>query len=325
MKRFLFLIVLVMVVSWLAASHRTPFRRSGGPPRYEVDARDAHAGHRLAAEARRETRRALAEARNEVRQALFEARDEVRQAFAEARDEVHAAFAEAKDTLISDEAPHHRSPAHSLPAVPAVDVEVADDIPVAIVPGTRVTHAVAKPPALAPPALAPPVPPAVPVMVASDASAQSSQWTVTGLLSATEDRAVADARRKLADDIAAWLRPDVPDTWTPPARLLDAMMVGSPRIKSIKKDYGDLFEATLTVSAPPQTRARMIEVYNRQLVERRLMGMGAALAFVLICLAAVSGYIRADEATKGYYTNRLRMLAAAGVGASGVVIYQLIG
>ena len=52
--------------------------------------------------------------------------------------------------------------------------------------------------------------------------------------------------------------------------------------------------------------------------------LGGALAFVLICLGAVSGYIRADEATKGYYTNRLRMLAAAGVGAAGVVIYQMV-
>ena len=43
----------------------------------------------------------------------------------------------------------------------------------------------------------------------------------------------------------------------------------------------------------------------------------------MICLAAVSGYIRADEATKGYYTKRLRLLAAAAVGASGVLIYQI--
>jgi len=48
------------------------------------------------------------------------------------------------------------------------------------------------------------------------------------------------------------------------------------------------------------------------------------LGFVLICLAAISGYIRTDEATKGYYTNRLRMLTAAGVGAAGVLIYQVL-
>ena len=95
-------------------------------------------------------------------------------------------------------------------------------------------------------------------------------------------------------------------------------------MKSIQKDYGEVFEATLTVDASPQRRTALIEVYNRQLVERRLATLGATLAFILICLAAVSGYIRADEATKGYYTNRLRMLAAAGVGASGVIIYHMV-
>jgi hypothetical protein len=67
-----------------------------------------------------------------------------------------------------------------------------------------------------------------------------------------------------------------------------------------------------------------VKVYNQQLVRRRLFHLGGSLGFILICLAAVSGYIRADEATKGYYTNRLRMLAAAGVGAAGVVIYQML-
>ena len=102
------------------------------------------------------------------------------------------------------------------------------------------------------------------------------------------------------------------------------MVVDEPRMKSIQKDYGELFEAMLTVDASPQRRVALIEVYNRQLVERRLATLGATLAFILICLAAVSGYIRADEATKGYYTNRLRMLTAAGVGASGVIIYHMV-
>ena len=52
--------------------------------------------------------------------------------------------------------------------------------------------------------------------------------------------------------------------------------------------------------------------------------LGGGLGFALTCLAAVAGFIRADEATKGYYTNRLRLLAAAGVGAAGVAIYQAL-
>ena len=66
------------------------------------------------------------------------------------------------------------------------------------------------------------------------------------------------------------------------------------------------------------------ELYNHELVGRRLDQARRLAGFILICLAAVSGYIRADEATKGYYTNRLRMLAAAGVGAGGVLIYQMV-
>ena len=94
-------------------------------------------------------------------------------------------------------------------------------------------------------------------------------------------------------------------------------VVDEPLINSIEKPYGEVFEATLGVDTSPQRRAALIEAYHRQLVERRLVGLGATLVFILICLAAISGYIRADEATKGYYTNRLRMLAAAGVGVLG--------
>ena len=74
----------------------------------------------------------------------------------------------------------------------------------------------------------------------------------------------------------------------------------------------------------PERIAGFTETYRRQLVQRRMVFLGGALAFILTCLMAVSGYIRADEATKGYYTNRLRMLAAAGVGAAGMAIYQIV-
>ncbi len=67
-----------------------------------------------------------------------------------------------------------------------------------------------------------------------------------------------------------------------------------------------------------------MDAYNRDLVRHRLVTLGGSLGFVLICLAAVSGYIRADEATKGYYTNRLRLLAAAGVGAAGVIVFKMV-
>jgi hypothetical protein len=90
------------------------------------------------------------------------------------------------------------------------------------------------------------------------------------------------------------------------------------------KDYGNLYVAELRVDASPERISGFTETYQRQLVQRRMVFLGGALAFILTCLGAVSGYIRADEATKGYYTNRLRMLAAAGVGAAGMAIYQMM-
>ena len=41
----------------------------------------------------------------------------------------------------------------------------------------------------------------------------------------------------------------------------------TPRIKPVVKDYGNLYEAHLTVDASPQRRAELVEVYNRELVE----------------------------------------------------------
>jgi hypothetical protein len=328
MKRYFLLIVLVMMVSWIAASHRSPFRRPAGPPRHwaaQRNVREDDAGRRIVVDTRRKTQRALAEARDEVRQALDEARDEVRQAFAEARDDLHQALDEARVTFVSDD----DSP-RPLPPVPASSPtasEVADGLPVPIVPGTRVTEAEAIPP-VAPAAPAVPRAPAAPrvsaITVVPAVSTSSSRWNVSGRLSATPERATADARRQLQEQVASWLDPEVPRSWAPPARMLDAMILDEPQLKPVHKSYGELFEVTLTVDASSQRRATLVEVYNRQLVERRLATLGATLVFVLICLAAVSGYIRADEATKGYYTNRLRMLAAAGVGASGVIIYHMV-
>jgi hypothetical protein len=321
MKRFFLLIVLVMMVSWIAASHRSPFRRPAGPPAHWAALRHVHegdAGHRIVAETRRKPQRAFAEAREEFREAVDEMRDEVRQAFAEARDDLHEAFDEVRVALVCDDDSSRALP--PVPASPAEASEVAEGLPVPIVPGTRVTEAVARPPA----AVAPAAPPAPAIAVVPAISTQSSRWIVKGRLSATKERAVADARRQLRDDVASWLDPEVPRSWVPSVRMLDAMVVQGPELKTVQKSYGELFEATLTVDASAQRRTALVAVYDRQLVERRLATLGATLVFILICLAAVSGYIRADEATKGYYTNRLRMLAAAGVGASGVIIYHMI-
>jgi len=327
MKRFLLLIVLVMLVFWFMARHRGAQIRSAGPawhgngPQF---ARHDHGTRRPFPTARQQTWHAFDEALDEVHQTLDEARDEVRQVFDEAQDDVRQTVDEVRGTLVSSDDPPHLPPLR--PPLPS-EREEAEGLPVPIAPGTRVSAAQAQPPAQPPPVIAirrqatpnPKAPPAV----ASPVPVSSPSDTVTGLISATEERAKADARRKLHDKVVAWLDPQVPGSWSPPPPLLDTMVLET-RIKPVVKDYGTLYEAELKFDASPGRRAQLIEEYNRELVERRLMTLGGTLAFILVCLGAVSGYIRTDEATKGYYTNRLRILAAAGVGAAGVVIYQLL-
>src|SRR5579883_2032164 len=301
MRRFLVLLILAMLVFWAVRSTRPrPLR------------------HAPTREALIEVRRAVEEARHEVRQAWREARAEIHQAWNEASHKVSQPDHEG---LVCDGQPGSMPmPAH----VAVAAREPAEGLPVPIVPGTRVTEAEPRPPA--PPI--PPVPPRPPVMVISHDPAPRSQpvaprppataqtRTIEGQISATEERARNDARRALRESVLQWLNPEVPGSWTPPARLLEAM-IRDTRTKAIVKESGPLkdlgpwYVAELSADFSPQRRATFVELYNRDLVRHRLTTLGAVLAFVLTCLAALSGYIRADEATKGYYTNRLRMLAAA--------------
>lgn len=204
--------------------------------------------------------------------------------------------------------------------------EPAEGLPVPIYPGTRVVEAEILPPRAVDrhpksDELAG-VEPAKPRGTTRPAAMAKSQ-AVTGRISATEGRARDDAQVQLRRQVTTWLAPDVPTSWKPPARLIDHMVTRTELVP-IEKDYGTLYEATLHVDASPSRRAEFIAAYEHERVARRITVMGGGLAAILACLAALAGFIRADEATKGYYTHWLRVAAAAGVGASGVLIYRLL-
>lgn len=320
MKRLLILIVLViMAAAWVTTFrvsrsrrvHHGTFHRSSpavhvhvahpGGEYFEYDDEDDDQDddglEQSVAEAHNEARRAVAQAKVEVRQALKEAARDVRRAMNEAAQDIR---------------------------------ESVQDIPVPILPGTRVTNAEPQPPAppqpprrqvrvkVKPVPPQPPAPPRPPV-VAKPVPTR----TISGQLSATEERARADARRQFVEEIAVWLEPEVDRSWKPAERQIDSMILET-KVIPVVKPYGTLHVAELKVDTSPERRAQLVKTYERQVVQKRLVTLGGALGFVLICLGVVSGYIRADEATKGYYTNRLRLLAAGGVGAAGVIIYQML-
>jgi len=203
--------------------------------------------------------------------------------------------------------------------------EEAEGLPVPIIPGTRVSEAKPVLPEAAGSGPRTPHAP-LPLRGVRFAGALSSVRSISGRLSATVERARDDARLQLEHEVTEWLTPEVPTSWKPPRHLINRM-IRKTDVHPIVKDYGTVYtvyEATLETDFSSHSRAAIIAAHEREVVVRRLATLGGSLGFVLACLAALAGYIRADEATRGYYTNWLRAVAAAGVGASGVVIYQLL-
>ncbi len=331
MKRPLLFVLLIMMLAWYATTRHAWVRN---PPHFgplNVQLRAADRAHRdalrTAQEARAHAHRTAQEARAEAHRAISKAHGELRENLDEVNQELHCALQEA-----------------------AEEVRVAvDGIPVPILPGTRVVEALPQPPAsptlperpldnapvqpalaAGPPAhsntpgfpglvnhpQAPPPPP-----LASTIRRQQPPISVspketrllTGLISATEERARQEARKQLEKEVTDWLElSGVPRSWKPSTQQIDAMIIDTT-MEPVVKDYGTLYVAKLRLDVSPEQRALFIESYKRQLVHRRMVLLGGTLGFVLICLGAISGYIRTDEVTKGYYTNRLRLLAAGGV------------
>jgi hypothetical protein len=210
----------------------------------------------------------------------------------------------------------------------------AEGLPVPIIPGTRVTQAKPEPPQPpAPPraSKAPKAPrdkhkkptPPKPLVAAKSTPAPLETMKVTGRLSATEERAKKDAFEKLQSLLAERFASDVPKTWKVPTAISRRMILET-KVSPYKRDYGTVYDATLLVDVSPARRVQIASAYHQEQVWKRLAVLGGLLGFVLTCLGAVSGYIKADEATKGYYTNALRLAAAVGVGGAGVVIYQTL-
>jgi len=330
MKRLVFLIVMVAVAFWILARHRHEssherFARSveGRGVGVRRGGHGVNDGRRIAAE----TREQLAETLSEARAVLAEARNEVRSAVGEARDGVRSAVAEARRALASQKASASHDPMHGQHVAAVYQDpgrEEVEGIPVPVVPETRVTAAVPQTPVPQHGRVVVESPNPDPQPAAAQATLAPGQTrSVAGQISATEERAENDAFTALQHSVRDWLDPEVPQSWAPPAQMLRAMVLKT-NIKTVPREYGPMYVAELTYDSAPSRRSSLIDTYNRELVRNRLTVLGGTLTFILISLGAISGYIRADEATKGYYTNRLRMLAAAGVGAAGAIIYQML-
>jgi hypothetical protein len=328
MKQILLLAVAAVVAFWLVASHWLEVRGPGaGLSHPDGPLRSNHRGElrwHVRDDERRQTQQVLGEAGRTPK----EARQELGRAVDEAADGGRASLKNESVGIANEP----RGDARAENSVPRrALVRDAEGLPVPIILGTRVTQAYANPPLATAQLRAPNLVTtngSRAVRGSESASATPAGLTaptimVTGLLCATEERAREEARRKLVSRVREWLEPEVSGSWTPPSEMLDAMVVES-RLRPVVKDTYTVYEAMLEFDASPQRRASLVAVFTRELVQHRLINLGGMLVFVLICLGVINIYIRLDEATKGYYTNRLRTLAIAGVSAAALIIYQML-
>jgi hypothetical protein len=161
---------------------------------------------------------------------------------------------------------------------------------------------------------------------ADEAKTSDSVREVQSDLMANTDRALRNLRETIDERVADWLAESgVARSWKAPARMVEAMILAPPEVGLAEShDYGDLYRASVPVDFSRNRKALLVQEYQRTVKAKRLGQLGGVLGFALACLAVVAGYIRTDEATKGYYTNRLRLLAAGALGAAGVALYQWI-
>jgi hypothetical protein len=145
---------------------------------------------------------------------------------------------------------------------------------------------------------------------------------------ATPERAIEDLDSRLREAVGDWLSvEEVPLSWQPPKKILGRMFVeGSERIEPIELDTVDetVYRATKLASFSPEARTQLLRAYHREVATQRFTSLAGLLTFVLVSLGLVSGYIRADEATKGYFTWPLRLASIVGFGLAGFVLAHFL-
>lgn len=161
--------------------------------------------------------------------------------------------------------------------------------------------------------------------------------TAKGRRSISEERALLDARSQLERAVSEWLAPEIPDGWPLPEELVDALILDrhvepvlfNLDLISLSDDPDLALPKVLHIAAiradfSPDRREAFLEARRQQVGAERLSLLGGVAGFVLSCLAILTLYIRADEATRGYYTNRLRLVALSSAAGAGVLIYRLV-
>jgi len=177
------------------------------------------------------------------------------------------------------------------------------------------------------PALEDPLQNAVPawVVLARESKLPLHCEAIESELWATPDEARRDVLERAVDRAARFAAESAPRLRLPPDRptwLVEDHMLREPIFfEEIDWTYGPMYRAHLLLDLSPDAREVLLSHWHHELVQKRMNQVGGGLGFLLVCVATLLGYLRMDDATRGYYS---RWLAAGAVGVVGASAAALV-
>jgi len=141
---------------------------------------------------------------------------------------------------------------------------------------------------------------------------KGAAWRVTGDYQTSLEDARHMAFTLAQTTIYHHLRTQEPPVqWVPPLSYVYKWLVKLPRTETT--DFGGsvgvMYRVTLEVQLTPEAWKEIAQREREARAEGRMLWLAKLLAAVVVLLAAVTGYLRLDDLTKGYLTHWLRAAA----------------
>jgi hypothetical protein len=149
-------------------------------------------------------------------------------------------------------------------------------------------------------------------------------WTVEGGPSPSRAAAIDEALSQAQRKVRAYLYSLNPSLdWTPSLSYIQNKLVRQDWKEETKEieilgEKKSTYRVVMQVEVTPDTRRDMLQQARGFLVQQRMIWLGKILAVLVVLLAAVAGYLRLDESTKGFYTTWLRVAAVGLVAVVGL-------
>ena len=90
------------------------------------------------------------------------------------------------------------------------------------------------------------------------------------------------------------------------------------------RDYGTVYRVHLLLSIGPKEQERLVQAADALRREHADRWVARAILMSMVLLAVCVFYGRADRATRGYMTGRLRLFAALAIAAGAYGVWQLV-